>query len=115
MIKDDDTVEDLTKEQQDILINKLVEHRQHKTQGMRANNVAAARDMTATSDAIIKEVGDGNVLLRMPIHVQFLSLIILHSALGRMAFFSSPVDTLTTQEPLPIMVATMRWTSSRTC
>lgn len=58
MIKEDDTVETLTKEQQDMLINRLVEYRQLKSQGLRANNVAAARDMTATSDAIIREVSN---------------------------------------------------------
>lgn len=62
MMEDDDTVQDLTKEQQDELINKLIEHRQLKTTSVRANNVAASRDMTATSDAIIKEVGRKEIL-----------------------------------------------------
>ena len=71
MIEEDDTVQDLTKEQQDTLINKLGEHRELKTKGVRANNIAAARDMTATSDAIIKEVNSRKILARPCTHIHF--------------------------------------------
>lgn len=56
MIDEDDTINNLTKREKDDLINQLAEHRELKTKGVRANNVAAARDMTATSDAMIKQV-----------------------------------------------------------
>ena len=56
MIDEDDTINNLTKRENNDLINQLAEHRELKTKGVRANNVAAARDMTATSDVMIKQV-----------------------------------------------------------
>lgn len=58
MIEEDDIINNLTQEERDQLINQLAEHRELKTKGVRANNVAAAHDMTATSDAMIKQVSN---------------------------------------------------------
>jgi hypothetical protein len=47
----DDAADHLTKEQKTTLINELIEHRKLQHHGVRANNIAAARDfMSATED-----------------------------------------------------------------
>lgn len=87
MIEDND-VRHLTKEQKDEYINRLVESREVKTRGVRANNVAAARDMTATSDAIIKEVRHSCYHEMVCAHVSSGSSIILHCGQDAMDFSS---------------------------
>jgi hypothetical protein len=46
----------LTEEQEQEFLDKLTEHREHKTTSARASNAAAARDMLCTSDTINREV-----------------------------------------------------------
>jgi len=48
--------QELTEEQEQEFLDKLAEHREHKTTSARASNAAAARDMLCTSDAINREV-----------------------------------------------------------
>jgi hypothetical protein len=52
----DEEMQNLTKQQEQEFIDKLVEFREHKTTSARANNAAAARDMLCTSDSINTQV-----------------------------------------------------------
>lgn len=114
MVDEDTTVQDLTKEQQNELINKLIEHRELKTKGVRANNVAAARDMTATSDAIIKEVsGRAAHSANNAGYSHLFSSTTLRFALGPTDFFSSHGGTSMIRELPHIMVVTTQWISSK--
>ncbi|KAI5985881.1 hypothetical protein EDD15DRAFT_2373791 [Pisolithus albus] len=56
MVKEDERLQNLTQEELDHHITTLGEHRDTKTHGVRANNVAAARDVLATMDKIVKEL-----------------------------------------------------------
>jgi hypothetical protein len=49
---DDDSLKNLSKEQEEELINKLLEHRDTKKNGLRANNAATAHDILCTGDAM---------------------------------------------------------------
>jgi len=52
LVDDDDTFKNLSKEQEDELIDNLIEHRDNRKHGVRANNAAAARDILCTGDAM---------------------------------------------------------------
>lgn len=75
---EDDNVQHLTKEQKDEYINQLIESQEVKTRGVHTSNVAAAHNMTATSDAIIKEVRHSCYHEMVCTHVSSGSSIILH-------------------------------------
>jgi hypothetical protein len=65
MVITDPETKNLTREQKESYIAALEEHRERKLVGVRANNQAAARDVVATTDRIVKEVSlnlDGNQL-----------------------------------------------------
>jgi hypothetical protein len=47
----------LTRDEKNSYITDLVEYRTLKTSGSRANNIAAARDVVATTEKIKEEVG----------------------------------------------------------
>jgi len=114
MVDEDTTVQDLTKEQQNELIDKLIEHRELKTKGVRANNVAAARDMTATSDAIIKEVSGRAVhSANNAGYSHLFSSTVLRFAPGPTDFFSSHGGMSMIRELPHTMVATTQWISSK--
>ena len=46
----------MTEEQEQEFLDKLAEHREHKTTSACASNAAAARDILCTSDGINREV-----------------------------------------------------------
>ena len=48
----------MTEEQEQEFLDKLAEHREHKTTSAHASNAAAARDMLCTSDSINREVSN---------------------------------------------------------
>ncbi|KIK10579.1 hypothetical protein PISMIDRAFT_20261 [Pisolithus microcarpus 441] len=56
MVKDDERLQNLSQEEMDQYVSMLKEHRDTKTHGIRANNVAAARDVLVTTDKIAKEL-----------------------------------------------------------
>ncbi|KIK16761.1 hypothetical protein PISMIDRAFT_15622 [Pisolithus microcarpus 441] len=56
MVKDDECLQNLSQEEMDQYVSMLEEHRDMKTHGVRANNVAAARDVLVTTDKIAKEL-----------------------------------------------------------
>lgn len=56
LVTSDEKLQNLTKEQEQMLMDKLVQHRDGKTTSVRSSNAAAARDILCTSDNIIKEV-----------------------------------------------------------
>lgn len=56
MVKDDERLQNLTQEELEQHITALNERRDTKIHGVRANNVAAARDVLATTDKIAKEL-----------------------------------------------------------
>ncbi|KAI6125000.1 hypothetical protein EDD16DRAFT_1474647, partial [Pisolithus croceorrhizus] len=56
MVKDDERLQNLTWEELEQHIVALNEHRDTKIHGVRANNVAAARDVLVTTDRIAKEL-----------------------------------------------------------
>ncbi|KAH7922363.1 hypothetical protein BV22DRAFT_976567, partial [Leucogyrophana mollusca] len=55
-VEQDSSMKDLTEEEKEKYINDLVEFRQLKQSGARANNAAAARDVMKTTDKIIAEL-----------------------------------------------------------
>ncbi|KIK15656.1 hypothetical protein PISMIDRAFT_16353 [Pisolithus microcarpus 441] len=56
MVKDDECLQNLSQEEMDQYVSMLEEHRDTKTHGVRANNVAAAQDVLVTTDKIAKEL-----------------------------------------------------------
>ncbi|KAI6009988.1 hypothetical protein BKA83DRAFT_4029764, partial [Pisolithus microcarpus] len=56
MVKDDERLQNLLQEEMDQYVSTLEEHHDTKTHGVRANNVAAARDVLVTTDKIAKEL-----------------------------------------------------------
>ncbi|KAI6094412.1 hypothetical protein F5141DRAFT_1069656 [Pisolithus sp. B1] len=56
MVKDDEQLQNLTQEALEQHVITLNEHRDTKIHGVRANNVAAAQDVLATTDRITKEL-----------------------------------------------------------
>jgi hypothetical protein len=52
----DDKLQNLTEEEEEMLINRLIAHREKTVSGLRANNVAASRDVVSTVSSLIKEV-----------------------------------------------------------
>ncbi|KAG1834282.1 hypothetical protein DFJ58DRAFT_869095 [Suillus subalutaceus] len=56
MVVTDPNTENLTREQKEAYIAALEEHRERKVAGVRAHNLAAARDVVATTDRIVKEM-----------------------------------------------------------
>ncbi|KAI5984924.1 hypothetical protein EDC04DRAFT_2590671, partial [Pisolithus marmoratus] len=56
MVKEDEQLQNLTQEEMDQYITALNEHHDMKVHGIRANNVAAARDVLATTNKITKEL-----------------------------------------------------------
>ncbi|KAG1794347.1 uncharacterized protein HD556DRAFT_1236853 [Suillus plorans] len=58
MVASDPKMKDLTREQEAAYISALDEHREKKSVGVRLNNIAAARDVVATTDRIVKELDD---------------------------------------------------------
>ncbi|KAG1797353.1 uncharacterized protein HD556DRAFT_1233386 [Suillus plorans] len=58
MVITDPETKDLTREQKEAYIAALEEHRERKGVSVRANNQAAARDVVATTDRIVKELDD---------------------------------------------------------
>ncbi|KAI6018895.1 hypothetical protein BKA83DRAFT_4057608 [Pisolithus microcarpus] len=56
MVKDDERLQNLSQEEMNQYIATLEEHRDTKIHGVRANNVAASRDVLATTDKIAKEL-----------------------------------------------------------
>ncbi|KAG1899792.1 uncharacterized protein F5891DRAFT_1128793 [Suillus fuscotomentosus] len=58
MVASDPKMKDLTREQEAAYISALDEHREKKSVGVRSNNIAAARDVVATTDRIVKELDD---------------------------------------------------------
>ncbi|KAI5988439.1 hypothetical protein EDD15DRAFT_2371489 [Pisolithus albus] len=56
MVKDDKRLQNLSQEEMDQYVSTLEEYRDTKTHSVRANNVAAARDVLATTDKIAKEL-----------------------------------------------------------
>ncbi|KAG1852681.1 hypothetical protein F4604DRAFT_1591923, partial [Suillus subluteus] len=58
MVVTDPDTKNLTREQKEAYIAALEEHRKRKVVGVRAHNLAAARDVVATTDRIVKELDD---------------------------------------------------------
>lgn len=56
MVASDPKMKDLTREQEAAYISALDEHHEKKSACVRSNNIAAARDVVATTDRIVKEV-----------------------------------------------------------
>ena len=56
MVKEDERLQNLTQEEVDAHIAALNEHRDTKIHGVRANNIAASRDVLAITDKVSKEV-----------------------------------------------------------
>jgi hypothetical protein len=56
MVKADDTLRNLTAEEQQEYIDKLNEHRALQNMSVRATNTAAARDVQSTLDSVFKMV-----------------------------------------------------------
>lgn len=56
MIKDDEDLQDLTKEEEDAFIQQLVEYRELKAKGAHIDNGAAAADVRLTLDKFNTEV-----------------------------------------------------------
>lgn len=56
LAKDDSKLNNLSKEQEEDLIDSVLEMRQEKVTGVRANNISAAQDVLRTSDRMIVEV-----------------------------------------------------------
>ncbi|KAG2126567.1 uncharacterized protein EDB93DRAFT_1097035 [Suillus bovinus] len=54
MVKDNKTMQDLTEEEKQELVDKLSEHRALRNMSVRATNTAAARDVQSTLDTIFK-------------------------------------------------------------
>ncbi|KAG2040314.1 hypothetical protein BDR03DRAFT_858234 [Suillus americanus] len=58
MVKNDPQMKKLTKDEKAAYIAALTEHRDQKTTNVRANNLAAARDVLLTTDRVVKELDD---------------------------------------------------------
>lgn len=56
LVDDDAALKDLSKEQEEELINNLLEYRENRRSGVRANNAAAARDILCTGDTMTELV-----------------------------------------------------------
>jgi hypothetical protein len=56
MVKNDPQMKQLTKDEKAAYIAALTEHREQKTTNVRANDLAAARDVLLTTDRVVKEV-----------------------------------------------------------
>ncbi|KIK17793.1 hypothetical protein PISMIDRAFT_40832, partial [Pisolithus microcarpus 441] len=56
MVKDDECLQNLSQEEMNQYIATLEEHRDMKIHGIRVNNVAASRDVLATTNKIAKEL-----------------------------------------------------------
>jgi hypothetical protein len=56
MVVTDPNTKNLTQERREAYIAALEEHRERKVVGVRAHNLAAARDVVSTTDRIVKEV-----------------------------------------------------------
>ena len=56
MVKEDERLQNLTQEEVDAHVAALNEHRDAKIHGVRANNIAASRDVLAITDKVSKEV-----------------------------------------------------------
>jgi hypothetical protein len=56
MVKADDTLHNLTAEEQQEYIDKLNEHRALQNMSVRATNTAAVRDVQSTLDGVFKTV-----------------------------------------------------------
>ena len=54
----DPDVQNMTTEDEQVLINALREHREAKKRNVRPNNKSAARDIIATMDRVTDEVGN---------------------------------------------------------
>ena len=83
MVKEDERLQNLTQEEVDAHIAALNEHRNNKVNGVRANNIAASRDVLAITDKISKEVSDILTVLQL--------LIIIPTS--SKAFAIAPVST----------------------
>jgi hypothetical protein len=111
----DEEMQNLTKQQEQEFIDKLVEFREHKTTSARANNAAAARDMLCTSDSINTQVSYWRA--RNPYFP--LSILLYHSSTTS-PFARGPTDayswfaamSMTLQLP-PGTAATTPWTSGK--
>jgi hypothetical protein len=53
----DPDMQNMTKEDEQVLVDALKEHREEKKRNARPNNKSAARDITSTMDRIMDEVG----------------------------------------------------------
>ena len=108
-------MQNLTKQQEQEFVDKLVEFREHKTTSARANNAAATRDMLCTSDSINTQVSHQRAW-----NPYFPLLILLYHSLttspfaqGRTGAYSwSAAMSMTLQLP-PGTAATMPWTSGK--
>lgn len=56
MVTDDPNMRNLSREQKKDFIKQLMDYREMQTSGVRASNVAAARDAVAVMDGVSKEV-----------------------------------------------------------
>ena len=84
MVKEDERLQNLTQEEADIHIAALNEHCNTKVHGVRANNIAASRDVLATTDKISQEVSDTITVL------QLLTIILTSSKAFAIALVSTP-------------------------
>ena len=105
---------DLTEEQEQEFLDKLAEHREHKTTSSCTSNAAAACNMLCTSDAINREVSNctaGNILITR-ILLEFSSTTLL-CGLGPTVVCFLLVGMSTIRWRLTGMVATTLWTFGR--
>jgi hypothetical protein len=56
MVTEDPNMHNLTREEKKEFIKQLMDHRELQTSGVRASNVAAARDVVSVMDGVSKEV-----------------------------------------------------------
>lgn len=68
MVADDPNMHNLSHEPKKEFIKQLMDYRKMQTSGIRASNVAAARDTVAVMDGVLKEVSMKTFSLNIFVH-----------------------------------------------